>query len=391
MIAVAKWYNNFQAPAVLMIDDLSDAYIEVYKQSYKNDWGYMCNEKGSSFDFLRKELLEAFPHIRITFFVPYLKHNVINENTTFHYKKFSLGERQEYAEFLSFLVKEGHEIAHHGSDHGQYIDATIQETAHNWIHEWALFDNVETGVKVAKKGIDAFKKYCDIDISGGKYCGYTSIDNSEEIIDRCDFLYWCVKPSYTIKEYKEAFFGNNRIVSFPTNFAGNSFNRLVYLSGNNKRDNIKKITKYFQPLYNLYSYYQLYKLYKQGNIISVQEHNSPSTSYGTVQSANIITDIKSLKKIFKFLRFFSIWYATCEEIATYIYVRENADITIRKDMLSIYFNNRKKIKRPVLSLISKQAFTLTQESSEISSCLNNSLYVANILLQDGKNTFKIKV
>ena len=51
MFKISKWLNNFQAPAVLMIDDLSDAYINVYSESYKNDWGYMCDQDGSSFSF----------------------------------------------------------------------------------------------------------------------------------------------------------------------------------------------------------------------------------------------------------------------------------------------------------------------------------------------------
>ncbi len=57
MFEISKWYNNFQAPVVLMIDDLSDAYINVSDESYRNDWGYLCDSKGSSFHFLHNELL----------------------------------------------------------------------------------------------------------------------------------------------------------------------------------------------------------------------------------------------------------------------------------------------------------------------------------------------
>ena len=390
MFKIAKWYNNFQTPSVLMIDDLSDAYIDVYRESYKNDWGYLCDTKGSSFNFLQKELLGTFPQIKITFFTPYLKHNVINENSQYEFKKFALGERSEYTYFLKKLDEEGHEIAHHGSDHGEYIDETIPSTTNNWIHEWALFEDVENGVTTTLEGVRRFKEVCGNDVVGGKYCGYITIDNSQEIIDQCRFLYWCDKPSYSIDEYDENFFGKNNIISFPTNFAGNSFVRLTYLSGDEKRDKKKKILKYFQPLYNIYSYINLYKLYKKQQIISIQEHNSPSTTAGTAQSANIVTDIESLKKTFTFLSRLSIWYANCGDIAKYVYVRENSQIRIINDQLIIYFENSKNITDPIISIVNEKFFKIESGNQNFSSVKNNDLYVVNVPISDGENTFIIK-
>lgn len=390
MLEIAKWYNNFQSPAVLMIDDLSDAYIDVYAESYKNDWGYMCDTDGSSFNFLKKELLATFPQIKITFFTPYLKHNVINENSQFKFKKFALGERAEYTEFLKRLNDEGHEIAHHGSDHGKYIDESIPSTVNNWIHEWALFKDVNSGVTTTLAGGKKFKEACDIDVVGGKYCGYIMIDNSQEIIDQCKFLYWCDKPSYNIGEYNENFFGKNNIISFPTNLAGNSFVRLTYLSGDESRDKKKKVFKYLQPLYNIYSYINLYKLYKKQQIISIQEHNSPSTTAAIVQSANIVTDIESLKKIFGFLSKLSIWYANCKDIAKYIYIRENTKIKISNDQLEIYFNNKKNIMDSVISVISEKPFILENNNQIYTPIYNNGSSVINIPITGGKNIFNIK-
>ncbi len=212
-----------------------------------------------------------------------------------------MGERHEYTKFLLRLNKQGHEIAHHGSNHGKYINEFFLNTKNNWIHEWLLFDDVENGVKTTLDGVEKFKYICDIDIEGGKYCGYTERDNSQEIIDKCNFLYWCDKPISGYSE-KERFFGNNNIIAFPTNFPGNSFVRLKYVTGDKQRDRKKKFFKYLQPLYNLYSYIQLYRIYIARHIISIQEHISPSTTSGTVQALNIITDIESLKMIFKFLK-----------------------------------------------------------------------------------------
>ena len=386
---IAKWYNNFQTPSVLMIDDLSDAYIDVYDEPYKNDWGYLCDTPDSSFGFLQKNLLNDFPYIRITFFVPYLRHNVINEHSKFDFKKYSLGERNEYTEFLKKLVKQGHEIAHHGSNHGKYIDENKPTTVNNWIHEWALFEDFDVGLKTTLEGVEKFKSICDIDIVGGKYCGYISIDNSQEIIDKCNFLYWCEKDQISGKK-DEDFFGFNQVISFPTNFAGNAFIRLSYMTGNIQKDKIKKVLKYVQPFYNILNYIKLFKLYKNAHIISIQEHSSPSTTNAIVQSANIITDILSLKKIFKFLSYLSIWYTNAKEIAKYIFIRENSKLTIQGNKLIIHFNNSKNISNSVISIISKEQFILEKKNQIFSAMKNNGLFVVNIPIEDGYNTFYIK-
>ncbi|WP_345974740.1 hypothetical protein [Sulfurimonas sp. HSL3-7] len=389
MYKIAKWFNNFQSPSVLMIDDLSDAYIEVYRESYKNDWGYLCDSEGSSFKFLQKSLLDVFPHIKITFFAPYARHNAISEKSRYKYMKYSLGERDQYTDFLVKLDKQGHEIAHHGSNHGEYIDENIPTTVNNWTHEWALFKDVDTGIDTTLKGVEKFKEICRIEVVGGKYCGYIMIDNSRKIIDKCNFLYWCEKPNYNFHNYQESFFGKNEIVSFPTNFPGNSFVRLSYETGDVRKDRKKKFFKYFQPLYNVLSYIRIYKLYRNGHIISIQEHNSPSKSSGLVQSANIVTDIKSLKKIYTFLKNLSIWYANCKEIAKYIYIREHSQLIFKNDRLIINFKNTKKISNAVISLINKKAFSLECNDQTFSSAMNNGMHVVNLPIVNGLNSFKI--
>lgn len=384
MFEIAHWYQNHQAPAVLMIDDLSDAYIGVYSESHKNDWGYLCDQKGSAYNFLEKELLHLYPDIKITFFSPYARHAVLNENCGYSIQKYGVGEREEYTRFLQKLVSKGHEIAHHGSNHGKYIDISICTTFNNWIHEWALFEKVEEGVEVTKKGIELFKEIADIDITGGKYCGLIAIDNSKEIIDRCNFLYWCENGQYQAEEY---FFGNNHVFSFPTSFAGNSFVRLTYLTGDPERDRKKKYMKFFQPLYNLLSQYKLHQLYQQRKIISIQEHISPSTSEGTAQSANIVTDILSLKKIFGFLKSRSIWYATCHEIATYIFVKSNTSLQVDNNTLIINFNNYKNLSDTFISILNDKPFTLRQNGITYNSVLKNKSQEITVPVLDGKNEF----
>lgn len=389
MFRIANWFNNYQAPVVLMIDDLSDAYINVYRESYKNDWGYLCNNKGSAFHYLENTLLSLYPDIKITFFVPYLRHNVINENTKFEVEKYSLGERSEYTSFLKSLEDKGHEIAHHGSNHGEYIDKKIVTTVDNWNHEWALFDNVDQGVTITIDGVKKFKDICDIDVMGGKYCGYIAIDNSKEIIDKCNFLYWCERPNYKISEYDDDSFGENEVISFPTTIAGNSFVRLSYSTGNKKKDKQKKILKYFQPFYNIKTYINLYRHYMHGHIVSIQEHISPATSSGVVQSANIVSDITSLHKYFKFLSKLSIWYANCKDIAKYIYVKEHCEVVLNEEEMNIIFTNKKFIKDSVISITDSEEFTLEKNNQRFLSVLNNKLHVVNVPIEDGNNIFVI--
>ena len=387
---ISNWYNNFQAPSVLMIDDLSDSYIDIYKESYKNDWGYLSNSENSSYSFLKKELLDKFYKIKITFFIPYLKHNVINDNTKENFKKYDMGERKEFIDFLLYLKKEGHEMAHHGSNHGEYIDKYNLYTENNFKHEWELFKSVEEGVKKIKNGKEVFEKYLSEPIHGGKFCGYKQIENSLTIIDKSNFYYWCDEVNYLSKKYNYHFFGKNNIISFPTNFAGNSFNRFIYITNNKLKDKKKKFLKYLQPIYNIKKYYHLIKLYKNGYIISIQEHISPSTSSGITQSANIISDIKSLNKIYSFLIKKSIWYATCEEISKYIYIKENSSLSVNNTKLIIDFNNYKSLKNTLITIISNQKFTIEDRNrNRIKSLLNNTKYKINIHIQNGKNIYKI--
>lgn len=390
MFSIAKWYNNYQSPSVLMIDDLSDAYIEANQETYKNDWGYYCNKKNSAYVFLKQNLLKKFPQTKITFFVPYARHNVINENSALKHEKFAIGEREEFSSFLRELTNDGHEISHHGSNHGEYANKKNLSTLKNFTHEWALFKTVEEGVTVTQKGRSLFKNAANINLAGGKFCGYIQKENSLEIIDSCNFLYWCNGVNFITKSYSAEIFGKNNIINFPTNYAGNSFVRLSYKTGDKQRDKKKKIMKYFQPLYNILSYHNLNKLYNDGEIISIQEHISPSTTSGNIQSANIVSDIKSLNLIYTSLSKKSIWYATCEEIASYLFVRENISWAVENNLLKILFNNYKNINHTQVTLTAKKSFALSTDKTTYHSLLNNNIHVLNIPLVHGENIFIIE-
>jgi len=384
-LKIAKWYNNYQAPAVLMIDDLNDVYLEVYKESFKNDWGYLCSNEGSAYSFLKKELLNKFSKIKITFFTPYAKHNVINPNGAKH-KRYGVGEREEFSSFLQYLQNLGHEIAHHGSNHGKYKDINNPSTQNgNFIHEWELFESVQEGVEITLKGVEVFKNI-GIRVSGGKFCGYKSKENSLEIIDKCNFLYWCADSG--VNEIKR--FGKNRVIKFPTTFAGNSFVRLSYKTGNFKKDFIKLFTKFLQPIYNKKEYKKLNLLYANGDIIAIQEHISPATSSALVQSANIISDIKSLNKIFKFLETKDIWYATCHEISSYIELKDNISLEFNNSELILNLSANSKVKSGTISLVLGKNLKFKDSNGKaIKSFKRKKDYTVNLPVNMGVNRFEV--
>lgn len=391
MYKIAKWYNNYQSPSVLMIDDLSDVYIGVHENDYQNDWGYLCNEEHSVYQFLEENLLEHYPYIKISFYVPYAKHNIPNENSLYTLYKYGVGERQEFTDFLKFLVNEGHEIAHHGSNHGEYIDPrNLSSGSENFKHEWERFESVEEGVAVTQKGVEIFKEVADIDIVGGKYCGYQRNRLGSQIINACNFEYWCKDINFITGAYQCTLFGSNEVIAFPANFSGNAFVRLTYKTGNQKRDRQKSFFKYLQPVYNLLQYRNLNKIYSQGEIISIQEHISPATTSGNIQSANIVSDIASLHRIYNYLADKSIWYATARDIARYFYTRNNCTLSMENDQLKICFNNYKGISPTTLSIVSQKPFTLCNDQESYHSFKNNGLEVINVHIEHGENIFNIQ-
>ena len=385
--SISKWLDGYQAPANLMIDDLSDVYIKIYKTSYKNDWGYMCDKEGSSYHFLKKNLLNKFSNIKITFFVPYKRHNVVN-STIDNYKKYAIGERNEFSIFLKMLVEEGHEIAHHGSNHGEYIDESKIDTENNFMHEWELFDSVIEGVSVTTLGKDIFKKEVETEITGGKFCGYLMRENSLEIIDKSGLEYWCIDAKLDPDDSDIYLFGDNNVIAFPTNFNGNGFVRLKYKTGRLKRDVMKLFTRFMQPLYNVLQYKKLDKLYEKGSIISIQEHISPATSSGAIQASNIVSDMESLSKIFSYLSKKSIWYATCQEIARYIYVRMNCIISSSDDKINIIFNDYKKLGSNYLTIYTHKEDTLEDsDGNKFTSVSKDNKYFFTLRVDCGENNY----
>lgn len=389
-VSIARWFDNHQCASVLMIDDLSDAYIGVYPESWKNDWGNLCDQPGSAWRFLEEHLLAAFPEIRITFFVPYARHNVVNENAPFETRKYGVGERAEFSAFLRKLAALGHEIAHHGSNHGRYIDPANVSTYRNFVHEWELFDDEEEGIEVTRRGIELFREHAGIDVVGGKYCGYRQRDNSAAIIDACGFEYWCSGVNFLSGDAGVGYFGRHSVLDFPTNFPGNAFVRLSYRTGNLRKDRRKKLTRFLQPFYNIGQYRALDALCDAGEIISVQEHISPATSSGLTQSANIVSDMASLHRLYRHLRGRSVWHANCRDIARYARLRDGTTLVMDDDRLTLRYTGTPLAEACELSLVATDPFELVAgDGRRFGSRTKNGSEVANIPVGCGESRFRV--
>lgn len=384
-IEIAKWLGNYQAPCVLMIDDLSDAYIDKYPESHLNDWGYLGSKnKASSFFNLNEQLIRKFPYIKITFFIPYKKHSVIADDSNYKIFKYALGERVEYTDFLKELIGYGHEVAHHGSNHGCY-EGNI------WIQEWCTYRTFDEGLTVTRLGIDKFKEHLGVEILGGKYCGYKYNSFSHDIIEASSFTYWCSDAKFFIKNDGRDKLDSYEFIDFPTTIPGNVFVKYKYKTENRIKDNVKFFLGKFQIFYSILSEFRIRKLVSSRSILSIQEHFSPSTTRGIVQSANIHSDMKSLIRIFKILKKYDIWYATCADISTYIDVATRSVISISGNEVNIIYSGNIKTKNKFITLISDESFSLESElnGSVFHTQKKSDRFFVTLPILIGENCFSI--
>lgn len=307
----AKWFNNADSPVVLMIDDLNNLWFDLNKNGYSDigeDWGYLRELPHSSFSFLRKNLLNKFPEIKITFFTV-VGNPIICKHEDGKIYSGKINENSASLKFFKTIHNSNNfEIAYHGFTHGAIKDG-------KYFHEWLTFNSVKEALKNIEKGQKICKEVFGKQLKGGKYPGYASNIYSDESIDKAGFFWWCRK--FTYNDFLEAgndysvfeikTFGEKKIVDFPSTVSPSIL----------PKNPIEKAIKFIlrNPYLSLKAY--LENLLGNKQVISIQEHAGAIKANGRRQFPNIIDDMSVLQYIFSFLRRKNVWYATCSEIVNY--------------------------------------------------------------------------
>jgi len=310
-IIKAKWFNNTASPVVLMIDDLNNLWFDLNmngRLDIGEDWGYWRNEPNSSFNFLRRKLLNQFPEVKITFF-SVLKDPIICKYKYGKVYKGAINENNKVSQFFNEIHHSSNfEVAYHGLVHGVIRNE-------KYIYEWPSFKSIEDALRNIEEGQKISQEVFGEKLKGGKYPGYASNIYSDKSIDKAGFLWWCRRwtyddflkagNDYSVFEMKT--FGRNKVVDFPS-----TVNPSIL-----PRNPIKKIAKLILKMPYKSLKIHLDGLMSDKKVISIQEHAGAIKANGIRQSPNVIDDMPVLQYIFSYLRGKNVWYATCSEIANY--------------------------------------------------------------------------
>lgn len=340
MIRVAKWKYNSNSPVMFMVDDIANVFIK--QDNSENvqigeDWGHFGDSKNSMWDFLNKNLYSLYPHIKTTFFLVTDKRSAQRTGTDYSYAE-AMDKDESFIEFLNMLHKNKKvELAYHGTTHGEASYPHLEQ-------EWTTYKSLDQAVETIEYGKELFKKVLGEYPKGGKYCGYEKGEYGDISINRTGFLWWCrdwdadLEKDKTREDlsYDLEYFDN--VLDIPSTIDGS------YLSV--RRPKFTK--KYLITLYKLLRKKSLerdiYTLYNNKQIISIQEHSSPYRTDNKIQYPNIVSDIKNLQYIFKFLTKLDVWYATGTEIAEYFDMFTNIKIQEDKNSFTLLFNKNIRIK-----------------------------------------------
>jgi hypothetical protein len=333
ILNVAKWRDNAIAPVVFMIDDIANVSVKNSKSEslqIGEDWGQYGRDKNSMWDFLSKNLLEKFPHIKTTFFLVTDKRSPMALGEEYSYAQ-RIDRDRKFMDFLLYLEREPNiELAYHGTTHGEAFDKHEE-----FLQEWETFKSLNTAVSEINRGQELFKKVLGVYANGGKYCGYEAGKFGDDSISKTGFKWWCYHWDGVIwdrgvqdSKYSYDLSLNQGVVDIPSTVDGSTLS-------------LKLVKKIFTRKYlkSLYLYFverkriekHINSLYMRGDVISIQEHASPYRTDGRIQYPNIVSDIDNLNYIFNFLDKKDVWYVTCTELADYYLARLNVKINTTKN------------------------------------------------------------
>ena len=330
-LEVAKWKNNSVAPVIFMIDDIANVSVKKNSNSddlkIGEDWGQYGRDKNSMWDFLSKNLLDKFPHLKTTFFLVTDKRSPMALGETYSYTQ-SMDKDKKFMDFLQYLEKNLQvELAYHGTTHGKAF------TKHeDFLQEWETFESLDMAVSEIKRGQEFLKKVLGSYATGGKYCGYESGKFGDASISKAGFKWWCYHWDGILwdrglinSKYNYSLELNQGVVDIPSTVDASTLS-LKVIKKLFTRKYLKSLYLYFKEGKSIEKHIE--SLYVNGEVISIQEHTSPYRTDKRIQYPNIVSDIDNLNYIFTFLSKKDVWYTTCNELADYYLAKLNVKIEI---------------------------------------------------------------
>jgi hypothetical protein len=339
-LKIAKWRDNCSSPVLFKIDDLANIYIK--KSSSKNleigeDWGQCAFDKNSMWDFLSKNLLNKYPHIKTTFFLVTKERASITQDTHYTYNRAMDGDKK-FIDFLKYLHQNPKvELSYHGTTHGK-----TGKNVEDFQQEWETFQTLNEAITTISEGKELFKSLLGDYPTGGKYSGYKEGNFGKDSIAQSGFKWWCYHEDNLMwdkspidKKYTYDLEFIQGVVNIPTTVDASNLS-------------LKIVNKFFTRKYlkSIYLYLtegktvekHIKSLLKNKEVVSVYEHTSPYMTNNTIQYPNIISDIDNLNLIFALLEKEHVWYATCNEVANYFIDRQNTKIEVNENSFKLLSN-----------------------------------------------------
>jgi hypothetical protein len=299
-----RYFNGHQTACCLMLDDLVPAAVSIDGTlGPHNDWGFLMDGEGSLFSYFKRFLLDKFPEIRGTFFLPLESHREIARD-----RGYQVFARPIDGDFVAFTRRFAprFELGFHGIRHAfMEGEAPCFEFA-------GLMPEQFAGMKAI---IDDYAAM-GIRFSGGKFPGYRFNAAAIGFFSLMGY-YWLASGCGMINRRSAAnrlgIIVDTAIVDVPSNISGDAFNSRMNRGGPFRTlvRNISRPGAFFKPEEHL-DY-----LYSRGLPITIQEHFQNQGSDGKRQKPNVYDDLPSLERIFGLLRPRDVWHATCSEIAAY--------------------------------------------------------------------------
>jgi len=317
MLEKCKYYNDAQTACTLMIDDLVLAAVTMDGIVDPScDWGYQLNKPNSLYRYINQNLLERYPEIKGTFFIPLKSQHYLDEKSG--YKILKGNYNNDFRAFAKEVANH-FDFAFHGIKHTYYADDQDSKKLKYEFNHLTLDD-----IPYLRKEIDSFQELTGIEFKGGKFPGYRGNEFAFEIIEKLGFLWWTSFKGYLNYDQsfcKPRYIGSkHKIIDLPLTFLGDVFNN-VLIKNKSKYNFLRQLRAKRK---HLLAEKFLQHLYENRLIITIQEHFQNQTTDGRRQGVNIYDDIESVEKIFEILRGADIWHVTTNELAQYL---ESFDMT----------------------------------------------------------------